>query len=39
MMWQVLHALVGAEVLREARGWQRPSDHAPVIADFDLSAV
>lgn len=32
-------ALAGAEVLRDARGWQRPSDHAPVIADFDLSAV
>ena len=30
-------ALAGAEVLRDARGWERPSDHAPVIADFDLS--
>ncbi len=24
------------EVLREARGWDRPSDHVPVIARFDL---
>lgn len=24
------------EVLREARNWTRPSDHAPVIAGFDL---
>jgi exodeoxyribonuclease-3 len=24
------------EVLREARAWQRPSDHVPVIAAFDL---
>jgi exodeoxyribonuclease-3 len=23
-------------VLREARGWERPSDHVPVIAEFDL---
>ena len=22
-------------VLREARGWERPSDHVPVIATFD----
>ncbi len=28
--------LVGIEVLREARGWDRPSDHVPVIARFDL---
>ncbi|MBI2718587.1 MAG: exodeoxyribonuclease III [Rhizobiales bacterium] len=26
------------EVLREARGWDRPSDHVPVIARFDLLA-
>ena len=32
-------ALAGAEVLRDARGWERPSDHAPVIADFDLSGL
>jgi exodeoxyribonuclease-3 len=24
---------------REPRGWERPSDHAPVVASFDLSAV
>lgn len=28
--------LLGVEVLREARGWERPSDHVPVIATFDL---
>ncbi len=26
-----------AEVIKDARGWERPSDHAPVIARFDLS--
>lgn len=29
-------ALTGVEVLRNARGWDRPSDHVPVIARFDL---
>ena len=24
-------------VLREARGWEKPSDHVPVIARFDIS--
>ncbi|MDP3897858.1 MAG: exodeoxyribonuclease III [Mesorhizobium sp.] len=28
--------LSGIEVLRHARGWERPSDHVPVIARFDL---
>ena len=28
--------LAGIEVLREARGWDRPSDHVPVIARFEL---
>lgn len=28
--------LTRIEVLRHARGWQRPSDHVPVIAHFDL---
>jgi exodeoxyribonuclease-3 len=28
--------LLGIDVLREARGWERPSDHVPVIARFDL---
>ncbi|MCS6987328.1 MAG: exodeoxyribonuclease III [Sphingomonadaceae bacterium] len=27
---------LGVETLREARGWERPSDHVPVIATFDL---
>lgn len=27
--------LAGVEVLREARGWERPSDHVPVIARFE----
>jgi len=26
----------GSRVLRDARGWERPSDHAPVFACFDL---
>ena len=26
----------GYDILREARGWDRPSDHVPVIARFDL---
>ncbi len=25
------------EVLKGARGWERPSDHAPILAKFDLS--
>lgn len=25
-------------VLRDARGWERPSDHVPVIIDFDIAA-
>ncbi len=29
-------ALSGIEVISEARGWDRPSDHVPVIARFDL---
>lgn len=28
--------LVGIDVLRDARGWERPSDHVPVTAIFDL---
>ena len=24
------------EVFTEARDWEKPSDHAPVIVDFDL---
>ncbi len=26
----------GIEVVKEARGWERPSDHAPVIATLSL---
>jgi exodeoxyribonuclease III len=26
----------GSRVLREARGWEKPSDHAPVFASFDI---
>lgn len=26
----------GYDILREARGWDRPSDHVPVIARFDI---
>ncbi|MFE0017183.1 exodeoxyribonuclease III [Mesorhizobium sp. NPDC059054] len=29
-------AFTGYEILRVARGWERPSDHVPVIARFDL---
>jgi exodeoxyribonuclease-3 len=28
--------LGGASVLREARGWEKPSDHAPVFVDINL---
>jgi exodeoxyribonuclease-3 len=27
----------GSRILREARGWEQPSDHAPVFARFDLA--
>lgn len=29
-------SLSGIEILREARGWDRPSDHVPVIATFNV---
>ncbi len=29
-------AVRGARILRAARGWERPSDHAPVLADLQL---
>lgn len=29
----------GSRILRDARGWDGPSDHAPVFATFDLHAV
>jgi exodeoxyribonuclease III len=28
----------GSRILRDARGWTQPSDHAPVFASFDLDA-
>ena len=28
--------LSGIEILRDARGWDRPSDHVPVIARFEF---
>ncbi len=28
--------LAGAQVFAEARGWERPSDHAPVVVDIDI---
>jgi len=27
--------LSAASVIKEARGWEKPSDHAPVMVDFD----
>jgi exodeoxyribonuclease III len=27
-------SLTKASVLREVRGWDRPSDHVPIIVDF-----
>ncbi|NBR53922.1 MAG: exodeoxyribonuclease III [Rhodobacteraceae bacterium] len=32
----ISNAGYGSYVLREARGWEQPSDHAPVFASFDL---
>ncbi|MBO6756782.1 MAG: exodeoxyribonuclease III [Roseibium sp.] len=29
------HNIRSAKVLRDARGWEKPSDHAPVIAEFE----
>ena len=29
-------AAYGSRILRAARGWEKPSDHAPVFATFDL---
>ena len=28
--------LAGLTILKEARGWERPSDHVPVLARFDV---
>lgn len=32
----IANAAHGSRILREVRGWQQPSDHAPVFASFDL---
>ncbi|MCV2863934.1 exodeoxyribonuclease III [Albidovulum sediminicola] len=32
----ISNAAHGSRVLRAARGWEQPSDHAPVFASFDL---
>lgn len=32
-------ALVGAEVRRDARGWDNPSDHVPVTVELDLTRL
>lgn len=32
----IVNASHGSRILREARGWDGPSDHAPVFATFDL---
>ena len=32
----ISNAAHGSRVLRDARGWEQPSDHAPVFATFDL---
>ncbi len=33
---KLVNNLVNMEVLREARGWVKPSDHVPVIAEFEF---
>ncbi|MEC8566558.1 MAG: exodeoxyribonuclease III, partial [Pseudomonadota bacterium] len=30
----LLKDVTGFEILRAARGWERPSDHAPVVLDL-----
>jgi exodeoxyribonuclease-3 len=32
----IAKAAHGSRILRAARGWEQPSDHAPVFAQFDL---
>jgi exodeoxyribonuclease III len=31
-----VNASHGSRILRDVRGWDGPSDHAPVFATFDL---
>ena len=33
---EIAPALSNVTVLREARGWEKPSDHVPIIAELDL---
>lgn len=33
---ELADAVSHMEVVEEARGWEKPSDHAPIIADFDF---
>jgi exodeoxyribonuclease-3 len=35
---QAADRLVGAEIDRYVRAWEKPSDHVPVVVDFDLAA-
>ena len=28
--------LVNATIIENARGWERPSDHVPIVADFKI---
>lgn len=35
----VAAACTGCRIDREPRAWERPSDHAPCVADFDISAA
>lgn len=32
----IVNASHSSKILREARGWDKPSDHAPVLATFDI---
>lgn len=33
---ELVNSLSDISILREARGWEKPSDHVPVMASFDL---
>ncbi|MGB7335412.1 MAG: exodeoxyribonuclease III [Salaquimonas sp.] len=33
---ELAEKLTGIKIITEARGWEKPSDHVPVIASFDL---
>lgn len=36
---QAADKLIGVEIDKRTRGWEKPSDHVPVIAELDLEAV